>query len=54
MLPTGRCIQSVLAGSSQRRRPHLLRRNMATFEAIIGPLIEITFIATFTQRFFAR
>ena len=23
-------------------------------EAIIGPVIEITFIATFTQRFFVR
>ena len=27
---------------------------LAAFEAIIGLLIEITFIATFTQRFFAR
>ncbi len=27
---------------------------MAALEAIIGLLIEITFIATFTQRFFAR
>jgi len=26
----------------------------AAFEAIIGLLIEITFIATFTQRFFSR
>lgn len=27
---------------------------VAVFEAITGLLIEITFIATFTQRFFAR
>ena len=27
---------------------------LAAFEAIIGLLIEITFIATFAQRFFAR
>ena len=27
---------------------------IAAVEAIIGLLIEITFIATFTQRFFAR
>jgi hypothetical protein len=27
---------------------------LAAFEAVIGLLIEITFIATFTQRFFAR
>jgi hypothetical protein len=27
---------------------------LAAVEAIIGLLIEITFIATFTQRFFAR
>jgi hypothetical protein len=27
---------------------------LAAGEAIIGLLIEITFIATFTQRFFAR
>jgi hypothetical protein len=27
---------------------------ISAVEAIIGPLIEITFIATFTQRFFAR
>jgi hypothetical protein len=27
---------------------------VAAAEAIIGLLIEITFIATFTQRFFAR
>jgi hypothetical protein len=28
--------------------------SVAAAEAIIGLLIEITFIATFTQRFFAR
>jgi hypothetical protein len=27
---------------------------MAAIEAVFGLLIEITFIATFTQRFFAR
>jgi hypothetical protein len=27
---------------------------VGAIEAIIGPLMEITFIATFTQRFFAR
>ena len=27
---------------------------MAAFEAVIGLLIEISFIATFTQRFFGR
>jgi hypothetical protein len=27
---------------------------LAAIEAVIGLLIEITFIATFTQRFFAR
>jgi hypothetical protein len=27
---------------------------IAAVEAILGLLIEITFIATFTQRFFAR
>ena len=28
--------------------------NTLTMQAILGQLIEITFIATFTQRFFAR
>jgi hypothetical protein len=27
---------------------------MAAFEAVVGLLIEISFIATFTQRFFGR
>jgi hypothetical protein len=27
---------------------------LAALEAVVGLLIEITFIATFTQRFFAR
>lgn len=27
---------------------------LAAFEAVVGLFIEITFIATFTQRFFAR
>jgi hypothetical protein len=30
------------------------QEGVAAGEAIIGLLIEITFIATFTQRFFAR
>jgi hypothetical protein len=37
----------------KRRRRRDGRRHSAG-EAIIGLLMEITFIATFTQRFFAR
>jgi hypothetical protein len=34
--------------------PDNLLTTLAAFDAVIGLLIEITFIATFTQRFFAR
>jgi hypothetical protein len=37
-----------------RRQPGDTLARLAAGEAIIGLLIEITFIATFTQRFFAR
>jgi hypothetical protein len=37
-----------------KRGPEGVAFRLAAGEAIIGLLIEITFIATFTQRFFAR
>jgi hypothetical protein len=46
-----RSLEPALGSENSLHNPLVI---MAAFEAIVGLLIEISFIATFTQRFFGR